>query len=191
MRKGMFGRMPLWGKVVPIIALAAGIAAAVAGSGIMGDNLVKVQDPIIVDSVTAGGATGVTFNDDLSFEVTAETYPGETYDLTIGVTNLTGVAQTHRLSLVYPDGFRFSRVQVDQGAGMVLTDGFRFSRVQVDQGAGMVLTQEDPSNFVFTVDADTTASMEIDVEVLPQVLPGWYTINGETEALETDLSNVG
>ena len=172
MRKGMFGRMPLWGKVVPIIALAAGIAAAVAGSGIMGDNLVKVQDPIIVDSVTAGGATGVTFNDDLSFEVTAETYPGETYDLTIGVTNLTGVAQTHRLSPVYPDGFRFSRVQVDQGAGMVLT-------------------QEDPSNFVFTVDADTTASMEIDVEVLPQVLPGWYTINGETEALETDLSNVG
>ena len=107
-----------------------------------------------------------------AFEVTAETYPGETYDLTIGVTNLTGVAQTHRLSLVYPDGFRFSRVQVDQGAGTVLT-------------------QEDPSNFVFTVDADTTASMEIDVEVLPQVLPGWYTINGETEALETDLSNVG
>ncbi len=172
MRKGMFGRIPLWGKVVPIIALAAGITAAVAGSGIMGDNLVKVQDPIIVASVVAAGSTGVTFNDALSFEVTAETYPGETYNLTIGVTNLTSVNQTHRLSLVYPDGFRFSRVALDQDSGMILT-------------------QEDPSNFVFTVDALTTASMEIDVEVLPQVLPGWYTISGETEALETDLSNVG
>ena len=60
MRRGMFGRLPLWGKVVPIIALAAGITAAVAGSGIIGDNLVKVQDPVIVVSVAAAGATGVT-----------------------------------------------------------------------------------------------------------------------------------
>ncbi len=172
MRKGMFGRIPLWGKVVPIIALAAGIAAAVAGSGIMGDNLVKVQDPIIVDSVFAANAEGVTFNDALSFEVTAETYPGETYDLEIRVTNRTNVNQTHRLSLVYPDGFRFSRVALDQDSGMTLT-------------------QEDPSNFVFTITDDDTASMFIEVEVLPQVLPGWYTISGETEALETDLTNVG
>ena len=180
--RSFFKRVPLWGKAVSMMALAAGIAAAVAGSGIMGDNLVKVQDPIIVDSVTAAGSTGVTFNDDLSFEVTAETYPGEGYDLTIGVTNLTDVAQTHRLTLDYPDGFRFSR---DAG----------------DQGSGMVLTQEDPTNFVFTLTADTTASMVIAVEVLPQVLPGWThrltldtiggSIGGSTLALETDLSNVG
>ena len=103
--RSFFKRVPLWGKAVSKMALAAGIAAAVAGSGIMGDNLVKVQDPIIVDSVTAAGSTGVTFNDDLSFEVTAETYPGEGYDLTIGVTNLTSVDQTHRMTLDYPGGY--------------------------------------------------------------------------------------
>ena len=172
MRRGMFGRLPLWGKVVPIIALAAGITAAVAGSGIIGDNLVKVQDPVIVVSVAAAGATGVTYNDDLSFEVTAETYPGESYDLEIEIENLTDVDQTHRLALVYPDGFRFSR---DASAQVGL----------------IVLTQESPSSFVFTVDAGEVATMVVEVEVLPQVLPGWYTIIGQSEALATDLSNVG
>ena len=174
--RSAFKRVPLWGKAASLIALAAGIAAAVAGSGIMGDNLVKVQDPVIVASVaarsTAGTLTGVTYNDDLSFEVTAETYPGDSYDLEIEVTNLTDVDQTHRLSLVYPDGFRFSRDATVQGSGMVLT-------------------QESPSAFVFTVDSDTTAKMIIHVEVLPQVLPGWYTVSGATEALAADLSNVG
>ncbi len=172
MRKGTFGRLPLWGKVVPIIALAAGIAAALVGSGIMGDNLVKVQDPIIVVSVFANDAEGVTYNDDLSFEATAETYPGEDYDLEIEVENLTDVDQTHRLTLVYPDGFRFSR---DAG----------------DQVGLIVLTQENPNAFVFTVEDGETATMVIAVEVLPQVIPGWYTISGSTEALATDLTNVG
>ena len=47
--------------------------------------------------------------------------------------------------------------------------------------------------FTATTDADglTESSLVIEVEVLPQVLPGWYTISGETEALATDLSNVG
>ncbi len=170
--RSFFKRVPLWGKAVSLMALAAGIAAAVAGSGIMGDNLVKVQDPIIVVSVFANDAEGVTYNDDLSFEATAETYPGEEYVLEIEIENLTDVDQTHRLTLVYPDGFRFSRDEFAQ-------DG------------GMVLTQESPSAFVFTVDDLTTASMFIDVEVLPQVLPGWYTISGDTLALATDLTNVG
>ena len=39
---GTFRRVPVWGKALSLVALAAGIAAAVAGSGIMGDNLVKV-----------------------------------------------------------------------------------------------------------------------------------------------------
>ncbi len=176
MRKGMFGRIPLWGKVVPIIALAAGITAAVAGSGVMGDNLVKVQDPITVEAVDAGSA-GVTYNDNLSFEVTAETYPGETYDLEIDVKNHTSVDQTHRIVLEYPDGFRFDR-----------TVG--------SQGSAITLTQEDPNSFVFTATSSAdgtsgTSKVVIEVEVLPQVLPGWYTISGATEALETDLSNVG
>ncbi len=171
-KRSVLGRVPLWGKAASVIALAMGIGAAAAGAGIMGDNLVKVKDPIIVESVTAAGATGITYNDDLTFEVTAETYPGETYDLTIEVTNNTDVDQSHRMV------FDFA-------------DGFRLSRVVADQGAGMVLTQESPNSFLFTVDFGTTTTMEIDVEVLPQVFPGWYTITGVTEALATNLSNVG
>ena len=167
-------RIPLWGKVIPVMALGAGIVAAIAGSGIMGDNLVKVQEPISVAAVeassSAGTFTGVTYNDDLSFEVTAETYPGDNYDLNIGITNNTSVTQVHRITLDY-------------------ADGFRFSRVEADQGSGVVLTQDDVSNFVFEVDSGTTDSdIVIHVEVLPQVLPGWYTISGVTEPLETDLT---
>ncbi len=170
-------RIPLWGKIIPVMALGAGIVAAIAGSGIMGDNLVKVQEPISVAAVeassSAGTFTGVTYNDDLSFEVTAETYPGDNYDLNIGITNNTSVTQVHRITLDY-------------------ADGFRFSRVEADQGSGVVLTQEDVSNFVFEVDSGTVDSdIVIHVEVLPQVLPGWYTISGVTEPLETDLTNVG
>ncbi len=185
MRAGsFFKRVPLWGKAVSLMALAAGIAAAVAGSGIMGDNLVKVQDPITVVTAEAGGAVGVTFNDDLSFEVTAESYPGDAYILMVQVENETSVDQTHRLTLDYPDGFRFS----------TSTDITACS--SLGQGAGITLTQENPNAFVFTATtaADgtgTTGEMEICVEILPQVLPGWYTIGGSTLALETDLTNVG
>ena len=110
-----------------VMALGAGIVAAIAGSGIMGDNLVKVQEPISVAAVeassSAGTFTGVTYNDDLSFEVTPETYPGDNYDLNIGITSNTSVTQVHCITLDYADGFRFSRVEADQGSGVVLTPG--------------------------------------------------------------------
>jgi len=50
--------------------------------------------------------------------------------------------------------------------------------------------------FVFTATAsavgeEATGAIPIKVEVLPQMAPGWYTWTFETEALETDLDNVG
>jgi hypothetical protein len=172
-------KIPLWGKVLPVIAMAIGIAAVVAGSGIAGDVQVKVQEPLDIsgaDVDDAASTAGVVYNDNLSVTVTAETYPGETFTVDIEVKNNTSVDQDHRLTVTAPDGFRFS-----EGAS---------------PGSAITLTQEEPYVFVFTAKAtaagdEATGAIPIKVEVLPQVAPGWYSWTFETEALETDLDNVG
>ena len=94
---------------------------------------IKVQEPLEITGADIDDATstaGVTYNDDLSVTVTAETYPGETFTVDIEVTNNTSVEQDHRLTIVAPDGFRFS-------------DGS-------SPGSAITLTQEEPYVFVFT-----------------------------------------
>jgi len=74
-------KIPLWGKVLPVIAMAIGIAAVVAGSGIMGDVQVKVQEPLDItaaDIDDAPSTAGVVYNDDLSVTVTAGRIPART-----------------------------------------------------------------------------------------------------------------
>ncbi len=172
-------RIRVWDKALPVIVLIAGLAAVAVGSGIMGDNPVKVQEPITVESVFADAAEGVIYNDGLSFEVTAGTYPGDTYALKVVLKNHTSVTQVHRIVLDYPDGFRFA---IPEGLGK--------------QGTAIIPIPESPNALVILAlpsadGSDSTSKVVIDVEVLPQMEPGWYTISGETEALETDLSNVG
>jgi uncharacterized membrane protein len=161
--------------------MAVGIAAVVAGSGIMGDANVKVKDPttfVAASSVSADGTSlvGVIYNDDLSATVTAETYPGDSYDLTLQLKNETTVDQAHRLVIDAPDGFRFSTGD--------------------SQGTGITLTQESPR--VFAIEITTAANgigdtgeTIISVESLPQLVPGWYTFSIVSEPLPTDLDNVG
>jgi hypothetical protein len=170
----------MWGKVVPIIFFGAGLATLVSSSGIMGDNPLKVQEPIEihevgVTSIGGGESNGVIFNDNLSFAVTAETYPGGSYDIRLRLNNLSEVDQNHRLVFDVPDGFRLSRSTSAQGDNITLV-------------------QQGPRSFVYTVDtvADGTTAdddLVVHVEVLPQMFPGWYSLSAASVPLATNLSN--
>ncbi len=158
------------------------LAGIVLAAGIVGDNPVKVQDPVQIEEVgaTSGGGTeasGVIYNDKLSFNITSETYPAGSYEIRLRLNNRSEVEQVHRLTFDVPDGFRLSR-----NSG--------------DQGLNVTIAQSSPSSFLYSLSpaADGTTSdddLVINIQVLPQVFPGWYTISASTAPLSTSLWNPG
>jgi len=156
-----------------VVAVAAAIAAALDGSGIAENVAVKVsRSPSPWSRCIPIHHRGWSTTTTSASSCTATTYPGDSYGLFMQIQNHTGVDQSHRITLDLPDGFRLSG---DANA----------------QGADISVIQEGPSSFVITVAKDVVSLLAVQVEVLPQVAPGWYTISGATEPLETDLNNVG
>ncbi len=179
---GTIRRMPIWSKVVALLIVPAGIATAMAGSGIVGDNPVLVNNPLTVVSGAVGTNEAVIFNDDQDFTVSAQAYPGDSYEIELVLQNLSTVNRSERLNIEAPDGFKFTAVEADQGPNVSVN-------------------QESSRTFVYTVDSDdddtttggTSAdtaefstsnnTLTIDVKVLPQTAPGFYTIEMVTNPL--------
>ena len=182
-------RFPVWWTITSVVMVAA--AMIVVGSGITGDVQVKVQEPVTFKSgdgftraIQSGifDETAVVYNDNLSVTVTAFSYPGDLFSVELVLINNSDVDQSQLITIQAPDGFRFSDVT---GSGTLP------SAVNI-----LGVAQQSPLEFVYTLDdtasGDSTKDrLAIQVELLPQVVPGWYTWTFETEALETDLDNVG
>ena len=116
----------------------------------------------------------INYNDNLSFIATGKVHPGEGFMIRTNLKNHSEVDQKFRITMDAPDGFRF-RADHDP-------DWDDVSNV----------TQEGTHSAVFVVDADAEGErfdLLLEIEALPQVVPGWYQIRFETEPLPSDLSN--
>ena len=169
--QSMLKRIPLWGKVLPLIAVAAGVAVVATGAGITGDNPVKVGEPVTFVSTSTkvtGGAEAVIYNDETSMIVSAETFPNDSYTLELALKNESGADQSQKIMIEAPEGFRFADATTTSATTIIGVD------------------QDGPRVFFYQIDDTATAAvLKLTVSVLPQVVPGWYSWSFSTEALPT------
>ncbi len=167
-------KFSMLGTALLVIAAAGGLAAF--ASGITGDNAVKVNIPVTLQGgagmTNAGGNDAVIYNDGTSMTASAEAYPGDSYDIELVLINNSEINQPQRISILAPDGFRFSNATAASAVNVI------------------GVAQEDAHHFVYTVDSDaaghtTFDRMQLQVDVLPQVVPGFYSISLSTEGLAT------
>ena len=82
-------------QIATVAAIVAGTGAAATGQAVLGNSSAHVEDPLRVTSVkTENGRSGlgIVSEDGTYFLAEAEVYPGETYQIHIGLDNLSGEA---------------------------------------------------------------------------------------------------
>ena len=173
----ILSKLPIWAKVIPVVAAVAGMA--IIGAGITGDNAVKVQEPVTfgtasnVSDGAGASATAVIYNDETSYIVSVQTFPGDMYQLQLFLNNESGVTQVHRLTIDAPEGFRFQAGKCSEEIKILAKT---LTPLTCDGGSELSVAQESNLVIAYTVDSGadgTTADdvLRIGVEVLPQVVP--------------------
>jgi len=91
-----------------VAIIVAGTGAAATGQAVLGNSSVHIQDSLRVTSVrneNGRGGVGIVNEDGTYFLAGAEMYPGETYQIHIGLDNLSGEVTTSLLRVDAPAGF--------------------------------------------------------------------------------------
>ena len=197
----LISRIPLWGKVAPLIAAMAALAMITTGAGITGDNPVIVQEPVQFgdnsqlltqdlavsgDEIFPGdGIKVVRYEDNTRFSATARTYPGDAYTIYLSLDNKSNARVIQRITIDAPDGFRFSGDICGEDttpAADFATSSEPFEAFLCSGGSSAIeLSQETANTFVAGIGAAANASdnndvIRLNVEILNSVAPGFYTV---------------
>ena len=113
----------------------------------------------------------VIYNDNTSFVAQAVVQAGDTYMIRPFLKNHSGVDQDMMLLAETSPGFRVNVVEVSDRADVTAVSGRGTEKV-------WAITVDDAA-------AGENFDLEITIEVLPQVVPGWYELRFTTEAFAT------
>lgn len=176
---------PLWLLVGAAATAAAGVTVAnVVAGQITGDLPVTISQALVLDSESQGACITVetaTCNSHTiscspggtAFQAAVETFPGEYYELRLGLVNRSSQTLFGLLTVSYPSGFTVSVIPSWDRVDQVTQLTYNTWKFRVLQGAA-----GDRNN-----DGTIEDYLQVRVALSPELRPGFYSLGGRIEQL--------